>query len=63
MNADIEPADVVYAGAMLHHVDLHAGLARLRDLVSPGGRLLVVGLAASEYPRDLLWGPLPVSPV
>lgn len=46
------PFDVVYAGAVLHHVDLLTGLERLRSLVAPGGVLLVVGLAMSRWPRD-----------
>lgn len=46
------PYDVVASLATLHHLDLDAGLARLRGLVAPGGVLLVVGLAASELPRD-----------
>lgn len=55
LGAEVEPADVVYAGAMLHHVDLEAGLERLRDLTAPGGTLLVVGLARARMPRDLGW--------
>ena len=50
--ADLAPADVVYSGAMLHHVDLHQGLARLKELVAPGGRLLIVGVARNTW-RDL----------
>jgi SAM-dependent methyltransferase len=39
-----EPAyDVVTAVAVLHHVRLEPGLTRLRSLLRPGGRLLVVG--------------------
>ena len=52
LTADLEPADVVYSGAMLHHVDLIEGLTRLRDLVAPGGRLLVVGMARNTW-RDI----------
>lgn len=48
-----EPAEVVTAVAMLHHVDMAAGLRRLASLVAPGGMLLVVGLATSTYPADL----------
>lgn len=44
--------DVVTAVAVLHHVDLDAGLIRCRELLAPGGTLLVVGCAASEFPRD-----------
>jgi SAM-dependent methyltransferase len=39
-----EPAyDVVTAVAVLHHLPLEPALARLRSLLRPGGRLLVVG--------------------
>jgi SAM-dependent methyltransferase len=44
--------DAVTALAVLHHVDLAAGLERCRELLAPGGTLLVVGCAASELPRD-----------
>lgn len=35
--------DLVTAVAVLHHLPLEAGLARLADLVRPGGALVVVG--------------------
>jgi SAM-dependent methyltransferase len=39
-----EPAyDVVTSVAVLHHLPLRPALTRLRELVRPGGRLLVVG--------------------
>lgn len=52
-----EPAsfDVVASVAALHHMDAAAGLRAMRDLVRPGGVLVVVGLARSRLPRDLLW--------
>ena len=55
MTARLEPAgyDVVAAIAVLHHLPLEPGLERLRDLVAPGGQILVVGCAASELPRDI----------
>lgn len=50
-----EPAsfDVVASVAALHHVDAATGLARMRDLLRPGGVLVVVGLARSSMPNDL----------
>ena len=45
--------DVVTAVATLHHLDLEAGLTRLGELVAPGGRLVIVGMAASNWPQDL----------
>lgn len=49
-----EPAsfDVIASVATLHHMDAAAGLARMRDLLRPGGVLAVVGLAR-DTPRDL----------
>lgn len=44
---ELEPADVVFSGAMLHHMDIDAGLTKLKELVAPGGRLYVVGVARS----------------
>lgn len=44
--------DVVTATAVLHHMDLHAAMANLSRLVTPGGQLLVVGLAHTSMPRD-----------
>ncbi len=49
---ELEPADVVYSGALLHHMDIDAGLERLRSWVAPGGRLCVVGAARATW-RDL----------
>ncbi|MBL7498339.1 class I SAM-dependent methyltransferase [Frankia sp. CNm7] len=50
-----EPAsfDVVTSVAALHHVDAATGLARMRDLLSPGGLLAVIGLARTTLPNDL----------
>lgn len=45
--------DVVTVSATLHHLELEQGLTRLRELVAPGGRLLVVGMAKSSWPQDL----------
>ncbi|WP_372461970.1 hypothetical protein [Streptomyces endocoffeicus] len=39
--------------ATLHHMDAATGLARMRDLLRPGGVLAVVGLARNTMPRDL----------
>lgn len=54
---DLEPADVVYSGAMLHHMDIHEGLERLKNWVKPGGRLYIVGAArstAADLPREMV---------
>ena len=48
--------DVITMVAVLHHLDLEPALVRARDLLAPGGRLLVVGLAVPHGPLDLLVG-------
>ena len=45
--------DLVSAVAVLHHMPLEAGLARLAELVAPGGTLVAVGMAKSQGWRDL----------
>ncbi len=50
-----EPAsfDLIGSVAALHHMGTATGLERMRELLRPGGTLVVVGLARSQYPRDL----------
>lgn len=51
----LEQADVVYSGLMLHHGDITAGLERCKELVAPGGVLLIVGTARNtlvDLPRE-----------
>lgn len=48
--------DLVTSVATLHHLDARVGLRRFAELVRPGGRLVVVGLARSgtlDVPRDV----------
>jgi len=45
--------DVIASVATLHHMDTTAALARMRDLLRPGGTLAVVGLARTRIPLDL----------
>jgi SAM-dependent methyltransferase len=47
LRQDLEPGsfDFVCSIAALHHMDAAAGLRRMADLLRPGGRLAVVGLA------------------
>ena len=54
LDLDLPPAgfDVVTFVASLHHMDLVAGLSRARELVAPGGRLLVVGLSCNRSVAD-----------
>lgn len=53
VDAAPEAYDVVTMVAVLHHLDLEDALARARDLLAPGGRLLVVGLARTASSRDV----------
>ena len=50
-----EPFDLVVTIATLHHGDVATGLRRLRRLVRPRGRLIVIGLGARSWPADLPW--------
>ena len=45
--------DAVTMVAVLHHLELDEALRHARDLLAPGGRLLVVGLARVATARDL----------
>lgn len=49
--------DLVASIAVLHHLPFGAGLARMAELVAPGGTLVVVGLARPSRIGDYLrWG-------
>ena len=52
----MEPAsfDFVYANTSLHHMDFAAALTGMAQLLRPGGRLAVIGLAADRSVTDLL---------
>jgi SAM-dependent methyltransferase len=49
-----EPAgfDLIACVAALHHMDAAAALTRMADLLRPGGRLVVIGLARSRGIKD-----------
>lgn len=47
--------DAVTSVAALHHMDAAAALARMGELLRPGGTLVVVGLARSRSPADLAY--------
>jgi len=44
--------DAVLSVAVLHHMDSARGLARMAELVRPGGVVALVGLARSRTPAD-----------
>jgi SAM-dependent methyltransferase len=60
LTADLPSAgfDLVTAVAVLHHLPLDLGLARLADLVAPGGTLVVIGLRREHGFVDLALGAL-----
>ena len=51
--ADDGAYDLITMVAVLHHLDLRETLQGIPRLLSPGGRLLVVGLALGEAPKDV----------
>jgi ubiquinone/menaquinone biosynthesis C-methylase UbiE len=55
LTASLEAAsfDAIACVAALHHMGTVAALARMKELLRPGGILAVLGLARSRYPRDL----------
>jgi len=53
--------DVITALAVLHHVPFEPALSRLRDLLAPGGTLLVLGVYREEVPSDHLLSAAAVS--
>ena len=55
--------ETVTCVAVLHHLPLEEGLAALGALVAPGGRLIVVGLAANKNPWDWIVSGLSVLPI
>lgn len=55
--------ETVSCVATLHHLPLEPALARLSELVAPGGRLIVVGLAANGSLWDWVLSALAVLPL
>jgi SAM-dependent methyltransferase len=47
--------DFIASVATLHHMDAGAALARMRDLLRPGGALVIIGLPRPDLPADLPW--------
>ncbi|MDP9870001.1 MULTISPECIES: class I SAM-dependent methyltransferase [Streptosporangium] len=45
--------DLIVSVATLHHMDAAMGLERMRELLRPGGNLVIIGLARSRLPNDL----------
>ena len=49
------PYDLITMVAVLHHLDAGPSLWHVERLLSPGGRLMVVGLARPESALDWVW--------
>ena len=47
--------DLITMVAVLHHLEVTEALRAARELLAPGGRLLVVGLARSRSAADVAW--------
>ncbi len=64
LTAPLPPSsyDVLIFAASLHHMDAEEALLRATDLLTPGGALLVVGLARPESAADYLTEALRVIP-
>ncbi|WP_409186430.1 class I SAM-dependent methyltransferase [Amycolatopsis sp. VS8301801F10] len=52
LTADLGAYDFICSVATVHHVDFEAALTRMRDLLNPGGALVVVGLARDASATD-----------
>jgi len=50
--------DLIAAITALHHMDIEQGLGRMSDLLKPGGRIVVIGFAASRSLTDLWYNSL-----
>lgn len=55
--------DSITCVAVLHHMPLRPALERIRDLLSPGGQAIIIGLAANKTVLDWLLSGLLVIPV
>lgn len=51
----LESFDVIASVATLHHMDTVAALKRIRDLLRPGGIVVIIGVARSRIPQDLFY--------
>ncbi|SFO81274.1 class I SAM-dependent methyltransferase [Amycolatopsis rubida] len=52
LSADLGTYDFICSAAAIHHLDFEAALTRMRDMLRPGGALVVVGLARDASATD-----------
>jgi len=55
--------DTIVCVAALHHMPLQDALLQMRRLLKPGGKLLIVGLAANKSPMDYVRSVLLLVPI
>ena len=60
---DEQQFDLITCVATLHHLPLAPALERMRDLVTPGGALRIVGLSANKSVRDWILSGLLLLPI
>ncbi len=58
-----ERYQTVISVATLHHMELRAALTKMRDVLAPSGKLLIVGLAADKSITDYLINGLFLLPI
>jgi 2-polyprenyl-3-methyl-5-hydroxy-6-metoxy-1,4-benzoquinol methylase len=58
-----ERYSTVICVATLHHMELRSALLKMRQVLAPGGRLLIVGLAADKSIMDFVISGLLVLPI
>ncbi len=49
-----EQYDTITYVATLHHMDIRAALSKMHQILAPGGRVLIIGLAANKSIMDYL---------
>lgn len=58
-----ERYDTVICVATLHHMELKAALLKMREVLAPGGRILIIGLAADKSILDFIFSGLLFLPI
>ncbi len=61
--AEGERFSTVICVATLHHMELKSALTKMSQFLTPGGRLLIVGLAANKSIMDLIFSTLLLLPI
>lgn len=59
----LESYDTITCVASLHHMDLRVALSKMRQILAPGGRVLIIGLAENKSITDYLISSLLLLPI